>query len=169
MSKLKKDTLPNLKTKSSGESEGRKGEFTKPVEVGRLGTCLSMGAGRARMEHEKNGVGKRGRVRKKKKKKRRRKRRWWWTDGRGLEVDGGQLAAGGLRELGQHAGQGPVLSLQPLFNLPQGLNLLYLWEVLQEGENNNHNTGEQRKREGGGQRGWREAGKEKEECDLRNK
>lgn len=52
-----KDTLPNLKTKSSGESEGvGKGEFTKPVVVGRLDTCLSMGAGRARMEHEKNGV-----------------------------------------------------------------------------------------------------------------
>lgn len=57
--------------------------------------------------------------------------RRWWTDGRGLEVDGGQLAAGGLRELGQHAGQRPVLGLQPLFNLPQGLNLLYLGEVLQ--------------------------------------
>lgn len=50
-----------------------------------------------------------------------------------LEVDGGQLAAGGLRELGQDAGQRPVLSLQPLFNLPQGLNLLYLGEVLQGG------------------------------------
>lgn len=59
-----------------------------------------------------------------------KRRRWWWTDGRGLEVDGGQLAAGGLRELCQHAGQGPVLSLQPLLNLPQGLNLFYLGEVL---------------------------------------
>lgn len=39
---------------------GWKGEFTKPVMVGRLGTCLSMGAGRARMEHEKNGVGRKG-------------------------------------------------------------------------------------------------------------
>lgn len=51
------------------------------------------------MEHEKNGVGK-GEVRKKKKKKetrRRRRRRWRWTDGRGLEVDGWQLAAGRLR------------------------------------------------------------------------
>lgn len=43
-----------------GGRGGRKGEFTKPVVVGRLGTCLSMGAGRARMEHEKNGVGKWG-------------------------------------------------------------------------------------------------------------
>lgn len=51
--------------------------------------------------------------------------------GRGSEVDGGQPAAGGLRESGHHAGQGPVLSLQPLLNLPQGLNLLYLGEVLQ--------------------------------------
>lgn len=59
------------------------------------------------------------------------KRRWWRTDGRGSEVDGGQPAAGGLRESGHHAGQGPVLSLQPLLNLPQGLNLLYLGEVLQ--------------------------------------
>lgn len=86
-----------------------------------------------------------GKVRKKEEE---RKRRWWWTDGRGLEVDGGQLAAGGLRELGQHAGQGPVLGLQPLFNLPQGLNLLYLGEALQgggggrrRGGDNNHNTG----------------------------
>lgn len=55
------------------------------------------------------------------------------TEGRGLEVDGGQPAAGGLRELGQHPGQRPVLSLQPLFDLPQGLNLLYLGEVLQQG------------------------------------
>lgn len=47
-----------------------------------------------------------------------------------LEVAGGQLAAGRLGELGHHAGQGPVLSLQPLLNLPQGLNLLYLGEVL---------------------------------------
>lgn len=73
-----------------------------------------------------------------------RRRRWWkdgGTDGqrdgrkgrRGLEVDGGQPAAGGLRELGQHAGQRPVLGLQPLFDLPQGLNLLYLGEVLQQG------------------------------------
>lgn len=51
------------------------------------------------------------------KERRRRSRRWWWTDGRGLEVDGGQLAAGRLRELCHHAGQGPVLSLQPLLNL----------------------------------------------------
>lgn len=55
------------------------------------------------------------------------------TEGRGLEVDGGQRAAGGLRELGQHPGQRPVLGLQPLFDLPQGLNLLYLGEVLQQG------------------------------------
>lgn len=58
------------------------------------------------------------------------KRRWWRTDGRGSEVDGGRPAAGGLGESGHHAGQGPVLSLQPLLNLPQGLNLLYLGEVL---------------------------------------
>lgn len=58
-----------------------------------------------------------------------------------LEVDGGQLAAGGLGELCHHAGQGPVLSLQPLLNLPQGLNLLYLGEVLQGGKNNNHKQG----------------------------
>lgn len=51
--------------------------------------------------------------------------------GRGLEVNGGQLAAGRLRELRHHAGQGPILSLQPLLDLPQGLNLLYLGEVLQ--------------------------------------
>lgn len=87
----------------------------------------------------------RGKVRKKK--ERRSRWRWRWTDGRGLEVDGGQLAAGGLRELCQHAGQGPVLCLQPLLNLPQGLNLLYLGEVLQGGENNNHNTGKQKERE----------------------
>lgn len=91
------------------------------------------------------------RTKKKEKERRRRKRRWWWTDGRGLEVDGGQLAAGGLRELCQHAGQGPVLSLQPLFNLPQGLNLLYLGEVLQGGKTTT-TTGEQRERERGGQR-----------------
>lgn len=109
-----------------------------------------MGAGSAQMEHEKNGVGRGRKVRKKKE----RRRRWCWTDGRGLEVDGGQLAAGGLRKLGQHAGQGPVLGLQPLFNLLQGLNLLYLREVLQGGENNKHNTGEQRKREG--RRRWKD-------------
>lgn len=56
------------------------------------------------------------------------------TEGRGSEVDSGQLAAGGLCELGQNPGQRPVLSLQPLFDLPQGLNLLYLREVLQWGE-----------------------------------
>lgn len=82
------------------------------------------------MEHEKNGVGKWGTVRNNKR-RRRKRRRWWWTDGRGLEVDAGQLAAGRLRELCHHSGQGPVLSLQPLLNLPQGLNLLYLGEVLQ--------------------------------------
>lgn len=59
-----------------------------------------------------------------------RKRKRWRTDGRGSEVDGGRPAAGGLRESSHHAGQGPVLSLQPLLNLPQGLNLLYLGEVL---------------------------------------
>lgn len=64
------------------------------------------------------------------------------TDGRGLEVNGGQLAAGGLRELRHHTSQGPILSLQPLLHLAQGLNLLYLGEVLQEG-------GEQRGREEG--------------------
>lgn len=117
--------------------------------VGRLSTCLSMGAGSARMEHEKNGVG-RGR---KVKKKKERRRRWCWTDGRGLEVDGGQLAAGGLRKLGQHAGQGPVLGLQPLFNLPQGLNLLYLREVLQGGKTTS-TTQENKERERGGEGGW---------------
>lgn len=92
----------------------------------------------------------------KKKEGEERKRRWWWTDGRGLEVDGGQLAAGGLRELGQHAGQGPVLGLQPLFNLPQGLNLLYLGEVLQGGRRRqqpqHRRTKRERKGEGGGQK-----------------
>lgn len=100
------------------------------------------------------------------KKKEEEKRRWWWTDGRGLEVDGGQLAAGGLRELCQHAGQGPVLGLQPLFNLPQGLNLLYLGEVLQEeggGGDNNHNRGEQKERE---REGWM-AGEEKGGMSLK--
>lgn len=43
-----KDTLPNLTTKNSGEAEGgQKVEFTKPVMFGRLGTCLSMGAGQS--------------------------------------------------------------------------------------------------------------------------
>lgn len=89
-----------------------------------MGTCLATDVVRARMEHEKNVEGgDEGEVRKRKRKRRR-------TDGRGSEVDGGQPAAGGLRESGHHAGQGPVLSLQPLFNLPQGLNLLYLGEVL---------------------------------------
>lgn len=89
----------------------------------------------------------RGKVRKRKREE--RKRRWrCWTDGRGLEVDGGKLAAGGLRELGQHAGQGPVLSLQPLFNLPQGLNLLYLGEVLQGGGTTS-TTQENKERQGG--------------------
>lgn len=78
-----------------------------------------------------------------------RKRRCGGEMGVALEVDGGQLAAGGLRELGQHAGQRPVLSLQPLFNLPQGLNLLYLGEVLQGGN----------KKRGGGRKGMAE-----EEC-----
>lgn len=117
-----------------------------------------MGAGRARMEHEKNGVLK-GEGEEEEEEKgggRSRRRRWWWTDGRGLEVDGGQLAAGGLRELCQHAGQGPVLSLQPLFNLPQGLNLLYLGEVLQEGEKQQPQHRRTRREEGRGrQRGWR--------------
>lgn len=112
--------------------------------VGRLGTCLSMGAGRARMEHEKNGVGNWGESGEEEEEEEMVVDRRTWL----LEVDGGQLAAGGLRELCQHAGQGPVLSLQPLFNLPQGLNLLYLGEVLQEGENNNHNTGKQREESG---------------------
>lgn len=98
-----------------------------------------------------------------KKKKEEEKRRWWWTDGRGLEVDGGQLAAGGLRELCQHAGQGPVLGLQPLFNLPQGLNLLYLGEVLQEegggGDGTTTTTEENKKRERG-RDGWQERKKE---------
>lgn len=85
-----------------------------------------------------------------KKQREERKRRWrCWTDGRGLEVDGGKLAAGGLRELGQHTGQGPVLSLQPLFNLPQGLNLLYLWEVLQGGGQHQQHRRTKKEREGG--------------------
>lgn len=60
----------------------------------------------------KMGVGRWG-----EKKEEKQRRRWWQTNGRGLEVDGGQLAAGRLRELRHHAGQGPVLSLQPLLNL----------------------------------------------------
>lgn len=80
-----------------------------------------------------------------------KRRRWWWTDGRGLEVDGGQLAAGGLRELCQHAGQGPVLSLQPLLNLPQGLNLFYLGEVLQGGKTTT--TTQENKEKGGKEEG----------------
>lgn len=110
----------------------------------------------------------RGKVRRKKRKKKRRRRRWWWTDGRGLEVDGGQLAAGGLRELCQHAGQGPVLSLQPLFNLPQGLNLLYLGEVLQGGKTTT-TTKREGEREGGESESERMAEEEKEECVSRNK
>lgn len=95
------------------------------------------------------------------KKKEEEKRRWWWTDGRGLEVDGGQLAAGGLRELCQHAGQGPVLGLQPLFNLPQGLNLLYLGEVLQEEGGGQQPQQRRTKREReGGMDGWQERKKE---------
>lgn len=95
------------------------------------------------------------------KKKEEEKRRWWWTDGRGLEVDGGQLAAGGLRELCQHAGQGPVLGLQPLFNLPQGLNLLYLGEVLQEeGGGGTTTTTEENKKRERGRDGWQERKKE---------
>lgn len=145
--KKEKGTLPNLKTKSSGEAEGSgKGSFRKPVMFGRLDTCLSMWAGRARMEHEKNGVGW-GRWGGR---RRRKRRRWWWTNGRGLEVDGGQLAAGGLRELCQDAGQGPVLSLQPLLHLPQGLNLLYLGEVLQGGGQPQHRKTEKKRGGGGG-------------------
>lgn len=88
--------------------------------------------------------------------RRRKKERWrrrWWTNGRGLEVDAGQPAAGGLRELCHHAGQGPVLSLQPLLDLPQGLNLLYLGEVLQEGgrEGRKHGEGRERDRMAGGE------------------
>jgi len=93
---------------------------------------------------------------------RRKKRKRWWTDGCGLEVDGGQLAAGRLRKLCHHTGQGPILSLQPLLNLPQGLNLLYLGEVLQGGwGDNNHNRGE--KRNGGGrrEREWQKRKKER--------
>lgn len=99
---------------------------------------------------------------KKNRRRRRRRSRRWWTDGRGLEVDGGQPAAGGLRELGQHTGQRPVLGLQPLFNLPQGLNLLYLGEVLQGGggRDDNHD-GEQR--EGGGMDGRRREEETEEE------
>lgn len=118
---LKKKTLPNLNTKSSGEAEGW------GLEGWAVGTCLSTAVVRARMEHEENGGGGGGGEGEVKKGE---KRRWWRTDGRGSEVDGGRPAAGGLGESGHHAGQGPVLSLQPLLNLPQGLNLLYLGEVL---------------------------------------
>lgn len=115
------------------------------------------------------GLGERGKVKKNKK-----RRRWWWTDGLGLEVDGGQLAAGRLRELCQHAGQGPVLSLQPLFNLPQGLNLLYLGEVLQGGKTTT-TTQESKERERGKEEAEMEGESErsaregKEECVSRNK
>lgn len=63
-----------------------------------------------------------------------------------LEVDAGQLAAGRLRELCHHTGQGPVLSLQPLLSLPQGLNLLYLGEVLQGGGGGRRKEGKQKHR-----------------------
>lgn len=76
------------------------------------------------------------------------------TEGRGLEVDGRQPAAGGLRELGQHPGQRPVLGLQPLFDLPQGLNLLYLGEVLQQGGARRWMEPQHRKTEEGGVQ-WR--------------
>ena len=86
-----------------------------------------------------------------------------------LQVHCRQRAAGGGGgsggELCHNARQGAVLRLQPLVMLPQGLNLLYLVEVLQE----NHNTGErggERQREekssdgqggeGQGGGGWRD-------------
>ena len=87
---------------------------------------------------------------------------WWWScwEERGaLQVNGGQVAAGGLGQLGNHAGQGPVLSLQPLLNLPQGLDLLYLGEVLQE----NHNT----ERETDRGKGWRRTGRRDEDRHRR--
>lgn len=83
------------------------------------------------------------------KKRKRRKRKRWRTDGRGSEVDGGRPAAGGLRESGHHAGQGPVLSLQPLLNLPQGLNLLYLGEVLRGRRGEGGGRAEKNKTRGG--------------------
>ena len=79
---------------------------------------------------------------------------------------GGQVAAGGLRQLGNHAGQGPVLSLQPLLNLPQGLDLLYLGEVLQENHNTERGKGwrqtegmETDRKDGDRQEGWRRTGR----------
>lgn len=69
-----------------------------------------------------------------------------------LQVDGRQPAAGGLRELCQDAGQRPVLSLQPLFNLPQGLNLLYLGEVLQGGRETRTRPQEDRETGEGGRK-----------------
>lgn len=79
------------------------------------------------MEHEKNVAGGKGGVGGEE------ERRDGGGQRRDLEVNGGQLAAGRLRELRHHSGQGPILSLQPLLGLPQGLNLLYLGEVLQGG------------------------------------
>ena len=140
-----KDTLPNLKTKKLWGGRGsEKGSLRNQWWLGGWAPACLWERGRAHMEHEKKGVGEGEKVRRRRREEgegRKRRRRRWWTDGRGSEVDAGQLAAGGLRELGHHAGQGPVLSLQPLLNLPQGLNLLYLGEVLQEG------------RWGGGERG----------------
>lgn len=116
-----KNTLPNLKTKSSGEAEGSEENQWAAEHL------PVYGSGRARMEHEKkkNEGGRGGRRREVKKREE--------VADVALQVDGRQPAAGGLRELRQDAGQRPVLSLQPLFNLPQRLNLLYLGEVLRGG------------------------------------
>lgn len=132
-----------MNTKSSGEA----GLGGGGLEGWAVGTCLATEVVRARMEHEKNGGGV-GMMKGGMKKRKRSKRKWWRTDGRGSEVDGGRPAAGGPREPGHHAGQGPVLSLQPLLNLPQGLNLLYLGEVLR-GEEREGGGAEKNKTRGG--------------------
>lgn len=105
-----------------GGRGGQKGLFFKTSDCWTAGHLPVYGCG---AEHEwsmrrmglQGGRGQGGEEEAEEEKERRRSRRWWWTDGRGLEVDGGQLAAGRLRELCHHTGQGPVLSLQPLLNL----------------------------------------------------
>lgn len=90
---------------------------------------------------------------------------WWWVWL--LEVGAGQLAAGRLRQLRHHAGQGPVLGLQPLLDLPQGLNLLYLGEVLQGGARSRTWETEIKQKKGKHGGGERELIKEKEEGNRR--
>lgn len=92
---------------------------------------------------------------------------WWWVWL--LEVGVGQLAAGRLRKLRHHAGQGPVLGLQPLLDLPQGLNLLYLGEVLQGGGGGTSRTWGNRDKRGKHGGGERELIKEKEEGNRRER